>query len=169
MTLLPPAAAGPSLLLGQECAAAALRHITLRAAEAAKAATLAREAAEEAEKSLVLHVQALMSLDSSSSSGPYALRVDLGSGVLARATPMKNKKTVILPIGLGFYLESSGDKGNDGESDNKSGESENKSGEALDLAAARVAALRDRAKRATARASRARAEAEGDARAALMR
>jgi len=155
---LPPTAAGPPILIGQACAAAALQHSTLRADEASKAATLARDAAEEAEKSLLPRVRALLSLEeSSSSSGPSNhLRVDLGSGVLARAVPVK-EKSVILPIGLGFYLESGSDDGN-----------ENRS-EALDLAAGRVAALHDRAQRAAARASRAREEAEGDTRAALRR
>ena len=103
-------------------------------------------------------MQALTRTSSGPSSSSNHLRVDLGSGVLARAVPCK-ETTVILPIGLGFYLESS------------SCENENKSEneEALDLAAARVAALRDRAKRAASRASRARAEAEGYARAAALR
>ena len=84
--------------------------------------------------------------------------MDLGSGVLARAVPVR-EKTAILPIGLGFYLES---KGNGNAKDDNGDE-----GEAL--AAARIAALRDRAQRAADMASRARAEAEGDARAALAR
>lgn len=154
---LPPASS--SSLLGQACAAAALRHSTARAAEAAKAARLASEAAEEAERRLLPRVRALLSLDDDAPS----LRVDLGSGVLARPVSVnKEKKTVILPIGLGFYLESGGTGNGDG--GKREGESE-----ALALAAARVAALRDRASRAAARASRARSEAEGDARAALAR
>lgn len=76
--------------------------------------------------------------------------------MLARAVPVKDK-TAILPVGLGFYLESQGSEGDESR------------GEALALASARVAALWDRAQRAATRASSARAEAARDARAALAR
>lgn len=167
MTLQPAAAdSSPSRLLlpllDQACAAAALRYSMVRAAKASRAAALAREVAEEAERGLAPRVRALLRVSPPSSSYPRSpsesLRVDLGSGVLARAVPVR-EKTAILPIGLGFYLES---KGNGNAKDDNGDE-----GEAL--AAARIAALRDRAQRAADMASRARAEAEGDARAALAR
>lgn len=179
-----PSSPSSAASLSQACAAAALRHSAERAAEASKAASLAREAAEEAERSLVPRVVALLGANDKDNAGktPRApsLRVDIGSGVLAPAIPVR-EKTVILPVGLGFYLESGsgssgGGSGGGGSENEKSEEKKtneknknDKNEEALSLAESRVAALRDRAQRAALRASRAREEAERDARLATLR